>query len=740
MKVIRTRLLLFLCLLTAGGALAAQQTAGLDVQADNLQFEQEDNTVTATGNVVLRKGPQSLKADVITYNTKTEEAFARGNVVLTTEDRVFRGDELRYNFLTQEGDFPDLEVKSGPFTVNAARVQQLGPVQTRLSDVVITTCPDTENPEFAITAGKVDAYEQEVYVMRNALFRLHGIPFFWVPRLVVDQKRQPTNLDVMPGYSSRDGAALLTTYNRYPSEGYETRTHLDYRTERGIAAGQDWIWYDADQNAWRGALEVYGALDDAPYKNDEQEAQLREQGIDLEEERYRLKFGHRQTLTPRDSLWLKAEYLSDARVVNDFFEDEFRDAPTPETRATYNASGDNWNAAIDGVMQLNSDEFASVNRLPEATFNIPLTPLLDTGFQIESESAAGLLERTFTELQRENGSTEYDSLRFHTANTVYYPTKQFGWLNVIPRAGITATYYGTTREVEETVTPVSSVDEDGIISTDFETQTEVVDGDADIRLLPEIGLESSFKAFGIVHDDPTTMGTGLRHVVEPFIDYSFIPEPGLEPDEIYQFDAIDALGERHEVALGVRNKWQTRQRRTGSGTYIHDLVNLDIRTLYDLRSEADPSLGTVRFDLEWHPARWMQARIKTDYDADEGSVRNVISEVAFVAPESRNELRIDQFYREDANHTLQFRYKLNPRGRVGLRGYTRLELEEDGLEEQGLTLVFRNDCVGYGIGGRWQLGETYSDGTEDEDEWDVYLQFWLNAFPKAIIGTDDNDF
>jgi hypothetical protein len=114
--------------------------------------------------------------------------------------------------------------------------------------------------------------------------------------------------------------------------------------------------------------------------------------------------------------------------------------------------------------------------------------------------------------------------------------------------------------------------------------------------------------------------------------------------------------------------------------------------------------------------------------------------VAFVAPESRNELRIDQFYREDANHTLQFRYKLNPRGRVGLRGYTRLELEEDGLEEQGLTLVFRNDCVGYGIGGRWQLGETYSDGTEDEDEWDVYLQFWLNAFPKAIIGTDDNDF
>lgn len=740
MNVLRTIFLFFLISTLNFTALHAQQQAGLDVQADNLQFNQEENEVTASGNVVLRKGAQSLKADVIRYNTVTEQAFAQGNVVFTDEDRVFRGEELRYNFLTGKGDFPDLEVTSGPFTVQASSVERLGPVHTQLNGVVITTCPDTEDPEFAITAQRADVFEEEIYMVKNAVFRLHGVPFFWLPSLVVDQERQPTNLDVMPGYSSRDGAYLLNTYNRYPSDGYQTKTHLDYRTERGIAAGQDWIWSDPDNNRFNSSLRLYGALDDAPYRNENQEEQLRAQGIDMEEERYRVKFDHQQRLTGQDALWVKAEYLSDARVVDDFFDDEFRTEPVPETRATYSAVGEGWNAAVDLVQQLNGDAFESVNRLPEATFNIPLSPVLNTGLQYESETAAGYLEKTFTELQRENGRREYDSLRLHTDHTVYYPEKFYGWLNVIPRLGFAATYYGTTKETTESVSPVSTVGEDGVITTSFETTTVEQDADADIRFLPELGLETSFKAFGIVHEDPTSMGQGLRHVVEPFADYTFIPEPGLEPSEIYQFDRIDQLGEEHELAFGVRNKWQTRQRREGNETYIHDLVNLDIRTIYDLRSEADPSLGDLRFDFAWHPVRWMKLRMKADYSSEDSTLDNMTSELLFKSQETRNELRIDQLYREEGTHTLQFRYKLNPLGRLGLRGYTRLELEDDGLEEQGIMFVIRTDCVGYGIGANWQKGETYADGTEEDDDWDVYLQFWLNAFPKAVLGSMGDNF
>ena len=729
------RLCAFLCLFVITSLLSAQELAGLDVQADNLQFEQEANVVTATGNVVLRKGAQSLTADKITYNTVTEQATATGNVVFTDEERVWTGETLEYNFLTGQGSFPNLEFVSGPFTVNAGGLERLGPVQTQLNDVVVTTCPDTEDPEFAISAKRVDVYEDQVYLMRNALFRFHGVPFFWVPRLTFDVNREPTHLDVIPGYGSRDGAYLLNTYNRYPADGYQTKTHFDYRTERGPALGQDWIWFEPVEDKRRTEIKVYGALDDAPYKNDTNEAQLRSQGIEIEEERYRLKLDHRQQLTGQDAIYLKAEYLSDARVVDDFFDDEFRESPVPETRATYSAVGDSWNAGINLVQQLNADEFESVNRLPEATFNVPLRSVSDLGLQYESESSAGFLERTFTKFQRDAGSREYDSLRLHTDHTLYYPQKYNGWLNIIPRVGFAATYYDTTRVTDDVVTPESTVDENGVITTNFVTEEVTSDGDSDIRFLPEIGVETSFKAFGIVHEDPTSLGEGLRHVVEPFIDYTFIPDPSLGPDEIYQFDTIDELGETHEIGLGIRNKWQTRIPREGSAPKIHDLVNLDLRTIYDLRSEADPNLNDLLLDVIWYPTEWMFWRIRANYDSDGSTIGEMTAELTFRNQENGNSLRIDQRYREDASHTLQFRYELNPKGDLGLKGYTRLELEDDGVEEQGLTFIIRTDCVGYGIGGSWQRGETYADGTEDEDDWTVYAQFWLTAFPKAIIGS-----
>jgi len=728
--------LYLLPLLLLFSAARAQTIAGLDVQADNLKFEAEENVVTASGNVTLRKGSQSLKADVITYNTVTEQAHARGNVVFTDTDQIWKGEALHYNFLTGEGSFPDLLVEAGPFTVNAGSVERLGPVQTRLTDVVVTTCPDPVDPEFSVTSKVVDVYEEDVYLMRNAVFRLHGVPFFWVPRLTVDPEREPTHIDVIPGYGSRNGFMLLNSYNRYPAEGYRTKTHVDYRSRRGFGAGQDWFWYDPEDLSKRNTqVRIYGALDDAPYKNETQEAEYNARGVTVEEERYRIKLNHSQRLTSKDNVWAKLNYLSDPKVVDDFFDDEFRQEPIPETRAAYSTVGDGWNANLDVVMQLNEDDFESVNRLPEAAFNVPRRPIGNSRFQYESQTSGGFLEKTYTEFQRDNGLENYDSLRLHTSQRGFYSTKVNGWLNIVPRAGLGLTYYDTTKAVEDEVTSSSTVDENGVITTSFNTNSvETVSG-GDIRLLPEIGFETSFKAFGIVHERPTRMGSGLRHVMEPYLDYTLTPEPDLTPEEIYQFDEIDTLGEAHNVAFGFRNKWQTRKRRDGSTPYIHDLVNLDIRTVYDLRSDVEENLGDVRFDFAWDPADWVRMRIRADYAPDKSTVDEMNSEILFKNGRNRNELRIDQRFVEDVNHTLQFNYRVNPQGRFGFNGYTRLELEEEGVEEQSLTFIIRTDCVGYGIGGSWQRGETYDDGTTDEDDYKLFLQFWLNAFPNSSIGT-----
>ena len=70
--------------------------------ADKVEYAQNSDMVTATGNVVLRRDDQSVRSDVVTWNQKTGQIVASGNVRLIDEDgnqlftdRVELTDELK---------------------------------------------------------------------------------------------------------------------------------------------------------------------------------------------------------------------------------------------------------------------------------------------------------------------------------------------------------------------------------------------------------------------------------------------------------------------------------------------------------------------------------------------------------------------------------------------------------------------------------------------------------------------
>jgi LPS-assembly protein len=70
--------------------------------ADKVEYAQNSDQVTATGNVVLRRDDQSVRSDVVTWNQKSGQIVATGNVRLIDEDgnqlftdRVELTDELK---------------------------------------------------------------------------------------------------------------------------------------------------------------------------------------------------------------------------------------------------------------------------------------------------------------------------------------------------------------------------------------------------------------------------------------------------------------------------------------------------------------------------------------------------------------------------------------------------------------------------------------------------------------------
>ncbi len=704
------------------------------IKANNSEYNDKTGEVILRGAVVLSQGGQTLSCDEARYNADRQEATAIGNVVFERNGEVWRGQKLTYNFATGQGDFGLVRAFVPPYNIDAIRSQRIDEGHYRLEDVTITTC-DPAKPEFYVHADTADVFDERVVRVKNAVSWLNGVPVLWLPAYTLDAEREATHFDFIPGYSSRHGVFALSAYTFPVAEEVDTTLHLDYRSERGLAGGADLSWLDRTAGHYSGKAQAYYANDDKPYSSAESEERLRKEFVDIDSERYRLKLNHFGVLSPADTLYLNAEYLSDARVVRDFFDDDYRVNPEPDTRLSYAHNDIYYSAGLELNRQLNEDDFDSVNRLPEAFFNVNRMQVGDTPLYYESQTLAGLLERNYGLYSESKNNEDYDTERIHTSHRIYYPTRHFDFLNVIPRVGYTGTFYGDTSESKTVNKVTQNVATNGVVTLTTNKVTEVTSAGADIRHLPELGVETSFKAFKVIHDGPTSLGKGLRHVVEPFSNLTYIPEPELRPSEIFQFDSYDELDRRNDLLLGVRNKFQTRIIEE-PGQRIWNYVDVSIYAVlnYDPQEdEGEKSFSSLGYDLELRPTGGLLLDSKGEYDPDEGEVTRATTRAAFTTPD-RTTFSIDHLYRVDRINSAQLGYTLWPQSRFSLEGYSRFELEESEFEEQGLFVTWENPCVGYGLGVKWIVGDYIdSTGENEDDDWQVWGTLWLAAMPKSML-------
>ena len=108
--------------------------ADLPVQlnADEMSYDQEQGIITASGNVEVYHGGRRLRADAITYNQKTDIVSASGNIELTEPN----GERIFADVMDITGDFRDAVVQSiGVILTDRSR---LAAVSARRSDETVT--------------------------------------------------------------------------------------------------------------------------------------------------------------------------------------------------------------------------------------------------------------------------------------------------------------------------------------------------------------------------------------------------------------------------------------------------------------------------------------------------------------------------------------------------------------------------------------------------------------------------
>ena len=142
--------------------------APVDLQADSLHHDEINNTVTASGDVIMIQDGRTLKADKIVYNLTTDTAKAVGNVEFTDSngDR-HEAEQVTFNNAMKDGFVEGLKtflIDGSRFTADEGEHKRGN--ETVMRDATYTPCDTCENdpedlPLWQIRASEVTHDKQD---------------------------------------------------------------------------------------------------------------------------------------------------------------------------------------------------------------------------------------------------------------------------------------------------------------------------------------------------------------------------------------------------------------------------------------------------------------------------------------------------------------------------------------------------------------------------------------------------
>lgn len=173
----------------AWSEVATGEEAPVDFTANQVQYDDANQTVVAMGDVEITQNGKVVKADTVTYSLVTESVRADGNVVLMdTNGDVHFADHIDFKDDLKNGYVKKLRsVLADGSRFTAEEGHRLDGTKIEMSDATYTPCePCKLNPEKAplwqIRAGKVvhDDVEHDI-TYKDATFEVYGTPVAYVP-------------------------------------------------------------------------------------------------------------------------------------------------------------------------------------------------------------------------------------------------------------------------------------------------------------------------------------------------------------------------------------------------------------------------------------------------------------------------------------------------------------------------------------------------------------------------------
>jgi lipopolysaccharide export system protein LptA len=728
-------------LLAAGLAIAARSTSDhepVEITSSG-ETTYENGIATARDNVAIHIGDTDIYGDFAQYNSQTHEVLVRGNVRIYRDLSLYIADEGVYNIDTKQIRTNQMRTEYHPYFLGGQKVNETSANVYHVEDANFTTA-DSPRPDFHLHARTVRVYENDHVVFQNVTFYIGNVPVFWWPYMY-QSLNDAFSFSIAPADLSSWGPSILSQITFPITDDIKGRLRLDYRGRRGPAIGFDSdVDYGKDKSS-NLKLKTYYADDQNPDINPTAFKRR-----DVPTNRYRVTLQDTTYFTKDIYGIVNVTRLSDPFVMQDFYQSEFRVDPVPDNVIALTKADPFYTLTAIGRFQMN-DFFEQTERLPEVVLDIKRQALFGSPIFYEGESGFANLHRSFAE---GSGFENYGTDRVDTFHQLLYPNTYFGWLSVVPRAGFRATYYDKTRDLGQTIFDRSDDPlVPNFIPPDPTPTNPIVDAGSGVRTVFNTGAEASFKLSRTWDDvSSRTLGLdGLLHVIQPYTNFSYVYESGINPAAVLQFDrfepstqlrpidfpqftSIDSIAGWTIWRNGIRNRLETRRDdMTVTWLELDTFFDVNFNNPYDRRAYSN-FFNKLRFT----PLPWASLSIDSQIPAFSSGFTEVNTTLA-VQPIANLQLNAAHRYLNDNpffKHSSLFvvggYYRFNDNWGFGFQDQYEGTI---GLFQEQRYAIYR-DLTNWVA----SFGAVVRDNTGNKKEYGVLLTFSLKAFPK--LGFDLN--
>lgn len=624
---------------SAAEAPAAPAGPELELTAEApLTFDGETREVVARQNARVTYGEWTLVADEIRYNQRDGVLHASGDIVATRPGLRILAERARYDLRSGQLEVENFRFGRPPYHAMGERGHGTADLMTFENVELFYGEPGPLTPRATVKTLTVRRADNEIDA-RGVRVSVGDIPLLALSGLVRPMQGRRMIVESRAGWDGNSGLQLgIGAY--YPwNNSFNPGSSLDLFTRRGLLFGPG-ARYESDN----GTTARTGSTDLA-YINDRGDSDDRGEdvlGRPIDRDRYFWNWTHTER---HGNLWTlngELNWWSDSEVMRDFRDDAFRRRQDPDTflEASLNGSG----YILSAFTRVRPNDYQVLpERLPEVRFDLLPLALGQTGVLLEAKAGAAILREEPPGSPGEERRS--DRLDIYTGLSRTFRIGR--GITLTPVAGGRLTHYART------------LDDRGDYT----------------RWLGELGFDARLRASRVRELKKPLWGIdGIRHIIEPRLEYRYIPEAQkgaefippidrrafltqLQPLGLADRRDIDQLEQTHALRLNLLNLLETRREDYGSRELMRFTLGGDV---FFSGTGGDRDYSDLHAELQLSPADWIDGWLFLRFDPDNGRFEELNTRIRLIDGEAWEVAFGTDFLRRDIEqYQLYTRYEIN---------------------------------------------------------------------------------